>query len=171
MAFNVRQIFAALNDARVEYVVVGGLAVILHGYLRATADLDLAMGLSRDNARRGMQALAGIGLQPRLPVAMEDFADPGKRAQWRDQRNMLAFPLWDPANPLRSVDVFIEPPIDFDGLLAAARIVHLDGIDVPVASIDHLIEMKQRAGRPRDLDDIDKLRRIQREHRGCGDDD
>jgi len=37
MAFNVRQIFAALNDARVDYVVVGGLAVILHGYLRATA--------------------------------------------------------------------------------------------------------------------------------------
>lgn len=39
MSFNVRQIFAALNDAQVDYVVVGGLAVILHGYLRATADL------------------------------------------------------------------------------------------------------------------------------------
>lgn len=39
MSFNVRQIFAALNDAQVAYVVVGGLAGILHGYLRATADL------------------------------------------------------------------------------------------------------------------------------------
>ena len=76
MAFNVRQIFSALNDAGADYVVVGGLAVILHGYLRATADLDLAVGLSPDNAGRAMTALATIGLRPRLPVAMEDFCDP-----------------------------------------------------------------------------------------------
>ena len=58
MAFNVRQIFSALNDAEVDYVVVGGLAVILHHYLRATADLDLAIGLSPDNAATGMRALS-----------------------------------------------------------------------------------------------------------------
>jgi hypothetical protein len=71
MAFNVRPIFAALNDAGVDYVVVGGLAVILQGYLRATADLALAIGLSPANAGRGMRALASIGLQPRLPVPMD----------------------------------------------------------------------------------------------------
>ncbi|HRO62368.1 hypothetical protein [Thermomonas sp.] len=160
MAFNVRQIFAALAQAHVDYVVVGGLAVILHGYLRATADLDLALGLSGDNPARGMQALAGIGLQPRLPVPLEDFADAAKRDDWRRSRNMQVFPLWDPANPLRSVDVFIEEPIDFRSLLAAAIDKDLDGVPVKVACIPHLIEMKQRAGRPRDLDDIAKLREI-----------
>jgi len=160
MAFNVRQIFAALDEAQVDYVVVGGLAVILHGYLRATADLDLALGLSGDNPARGMQALAGIGLQPRLPVPLEDFADAAKRDDWRRSRNMQVFPLWDPANPLRSVDVFIEEPIDFRSLLAAAIDKDLDGVPVKVACIPHLIEMKQRAGRPRDLDDIAKLREI-----------
>lgn len=160
MAFNVRQIFAALDEAQVDYVVVGGLAVILHGYLRATADLDLALGLSGDNPARGMQALAGIGLQPRLPVPLEDFADAAKRDDWRRSRNMQVFPLWDPANPLRSVDVFIEEPIDFRSLLAAAIDKDLDGVSVKVACIPHLIEMKQRAGRPRDLDDIAKLREI-----------
>lgn len=160
MAFNVRQIFAALDEARVDYVVVGGLAVILHGYLRATADLDLALGLSGDNPARGMQALAGIGLQPRLPVLLEDFADAAKRDDWRRNRNMQVFPLWDPANPLRSVDVFIEEPIEFRSLLAAAIDKDLDGVSVKVACIPHLIEMKLRAGRPRDLDDIAKLREI-----------
>lgn len=160
MAFNVRQIFAALDEARVDYVVVGGLAVILHGYLRATADLDLALGLSGDNPARGMQALAGIGLQPRLPVLLEDFADAAKRDDWRRNRNMQVFPLWDPANPLRSVDVFIEEPIEFRSLLAAAIDKDLDGVPVKVACIPHLIEMKLRAGRPRDLDDIAKLREI-----------
>lgn len=160
MAFNVRQIFAALNGANVDYVVVGGLAVILHGYLRATADLDLAVGLSPDNARRAMQALAAIGLRPRLPVAIEDFADAEKRREWLHDRNMLVFPLWDPVNPLRSVDVFISEPIAFAALLRDAVAKDLDGLIVAVASIDHLIEMKQAAGRARDLDDIEKLRQI-----------
>lgn len=160
MAFDVRQIFAALNDARVDYVVVGGLAVILHGYLRATADLDLAIGLSPDNAQRGMQSLASIGLRPRLPVALEDFADPDKRADWLNHRNMRVFPLWDPANPLRSVDVFIDEPIAFERLLDQAVSKDLGGLVVRVASIPHLIEMKQRAARPRDLEDIDRLRQI-----------
>ena len=160
MAFNVRQIFAALNDANVDYVVVGGLAVILHGYLRATADLDLAIGLSPDNARRGMESLASIGLQPRLPVPLDDFADPDKRADWLKNRNMLVFPLWDPANPLRSVDVFISEPIAFADLSRDAVLKDLDGVQVPIASIDHLIGMKRASGRPRDLDDIDKLQHI-----------
>lgn len=160
MAFNVRQIFAALNAAHVDYVVVGGLAVILHGYLRATADLDLAIGLSPDNAKRGMDALGSIGLQPRLPVSLDDFADAGKRADWLRNRNMLVFPLWDPANPIRSVDVFIDEPVAFGDLLADAVIKDLQGLNVRIASIPHLIEMKRRAGRPRDLDDIDKLQQI-----------
>jgi hypothetical protein len=160
MAFNVRQIFAALNDARVDYVVVGGLAVILHGYLRATADLDLALGLSADNASRGMRALASVGLQPRLPVALDDFSDSDKRADWLRNRNMRVFPLWDPANPLRSVDVFIDEPIAFDELLARSVLKDIDGLTVRIASIPHLIEMKQRAARPRDMDDIDKLQRL-----------
>lgn len=165
MSFNVRQIFAALNDARVDYVVVGGLAVILHGYLRATADLDLAIGLVPDNARRGMQALAAIGLRPRLPIAIEDFADPAKRKEWT-QRNMLVFPLWDPDNPLRSVDVFVDEPVAFDRLLRDAVRKDLDGTTVPVASIDHLIEMKKGTGRSRDLQDIEKLLHIRDVERG-----
>lgn len=166
MAFNVRQIFSALNDAGADYVVVGGLAVILHGYLRATADLDLAVGLSPDNAGRAMKALASIGLRPRLPVAMEDFCDPGKRTEWQ-QRNMLVFPLWDPANPLRSVDVFIHEPVDFGDLLRDAVRKDLDGVSVPVASIEHLIRMKQEAGRERDREDIAKLRTIRDQDSGA----
>ena len=165
MAFNVRQIFSALNAAGVDYVVVGGLAVILHGYLRATADLDLAIGLSPGNARRGMEALASIGLRPRLPVAAEDFADARKREEWRTQRNMQVFPLWDPANPLRAVDVFIDEPVAFGALLAQAVTKDIDGTPVRIACIAHLIEMKQRAGRARDLDDIDKLRQLQEDAR------
>jgi hypothetical protein len=70
MAFNIREIFKALADDRVEYVVVGGFAVIMHGHLRATRDLDLVIGLHPDNCAKGMEALSRIGLRPRLPVTL-----------------------------------------------------------------------------------------------------
>jgi len=163
MAFNLREIFKTLADGKVDYVVVGGLAVIMHGHLRATRGLDLVIGLSPENCRRGVRALASIGMRPRLPVAMEDFADPAKREDWVANRNMLVFQLWDPINPDRSVDIFVREPMDFDELQADAIVKDLDGVLIPVASIRHLIRLKQAAGRSRDLDDIRALREIARE--------
>lgn len=160
MAFNLREIFKALADGEVEYVVVGGLAVIMHGHLRATRDLDLVIGLHPDNCMKGMQALSSIGLRPRLPVTLADFADPSKRADWVDNRNMLVFQLWDPVNPERSVDVFVREPLDFSAMLSEAVIKDLDGVPIRVASIRHLIILKLAAGRPLDLDDVQALREI-----------
>src|SRR5579864_7444644 len=104
MAFNLREIFKVLADANVRYVVVGGLAVIFHGHLRATADLDLVIGLERENCTKALDALASIGFESRLPVALGDFADPAKREDWVENRNMLVFQLWDPILPERSID-------------------------------------------------------------------
>ena len=160
MAFNIRQIFKALADAEVDYVVVGGFAVIMHGHLRATADLDLVIGLDGDNCHRGLDALHSIGFRPRLAVAMSDFADPDKRADWIENRNMLVFQLWDPANAERSVDIFVREPFDFDLMRSEAVNMDLDGVAIPVASIRHLIAMKSDAGRSRDVDDIAHLRQI-----------
>lgn len=160
MAFNLREIFKALADAQAEYVVVGGLAVIMHGHLRATRDLDLVIGLQPDNCAKAMDALSGIGLRPRLPVSLADFADPAKREDWVTNRNMLVFQLWDPANPERSVDVFVREPMDFQAMRSEAVTKDLDGVPIRVASIRHLIQLKQSAGRPMDLDDIAALREI-----------
>lgn len=160
MAFNLREIFKVLADAEVDYVVVGGLAVIMHGHLRATSDLDLVIGLERENCLKALAALASIGLQPRLPVTLAEFADPAKRKDWVENRNMMVFQLWDPNNPERSVDVFVREPMDFPTMLAEAQIKELDGIPIPIASIRHLIAMKRAAGRRNDLDDIEALRQI-----------
>ena len=158
MAFNIREIFKTLADAHVDYVVVGGFAVIMHGHLRATRDLDLVLGLQPDNCARAMDALSGIGLRPRLPVTLADFADPVTREDWVQNRNMLVLQLWDPANPERSVDIFVREPLDFTALLAEAVIKDIDGVSIPVVSIRHLIQLKRMAGRPRDIEDIDALR-------------
>ena len=57
MSFALSDIFDALDQANCRYVVVGGLAVILHGHLRATHDLDLVIDLEQQNCERSMHAL------------------------------------------------------------------------------------------------------------------
>ncbi len=158
MAFNIREIFKALADAEVDYVVVGGFAVIMHGHLRATSDLDLVVGLQPDNCAKALSALSGIGLRPRLPVDLADFANPSIREDWVQNRNMLVLQLWDPTNPERSVDVFVREPLDFRAMLTEAVDKELDGVPIRIASIRHLIQLKQIAGRPQDLSDIEALR-------------
>ncbi len=59
-------LFKALNDSGVRYVVVGGLAVVLHGHPRLTVDVDLVVDFDEDQALRAIDTLVGIGLRPSL---------------------------------------------------------------------------------------------------------
>lgn len=153
-------VFDALEAAGVRYVVVGGVAVVLHGHARLTADLDIAVDLSPQAATQAMEALVGLGLRPRLPVEVAGFADPAVRARWIDEQNMTVFSLWDPEDPLRSVDVFVENPIDFEELWQRSELVELSGTRTRIASIADLIRLKRIAARPQDHADIDALEAI-----------
>lgn len=153
-------VFRALEDADVRFVVVGGVAVVLHGHARLTADLDLAVDLEPGPARRAIDALVGMGLRPAAPVDPAGFAEPATRASWIAERGMLVFSLRDPEDPLRQVDLFVDEPIPFEELWTRAVLVPLDPVPVRVASIPDLIMMKELAGRPLDRDDIENLRRI-----------
>jgi hypothetical protein len=148
-------LFAAL--AQVRYVLVGGLAVVIHGHARLTADVDLIIDLDPAEALKAMQALESLGLRPRAPVQAADFADPDLRRTWIEDKGMRVFSLWDPSNPLREVDVFVEHLIPFDELFARAEIVAIGKTVARVASIADLIELKRAASRPEDLSDIEAL--------------
>lgn len=91
---SVEIIATALNAARIRYIVVGGLAVNAHGYERFTHDIDLVIGLEPDNIRRALHTLIGIGYQPSLPIAPEDFADEENRTRWHEEKSMLVLKLW-----------------------------------------------------------------------------
>ena len=153
-------VFAALGERHVRYLVVGGVAVVLHGYPRFTADLDLIVALDDSNVRAAMEALTSLGFRPRAPVGALEFADPNKRREWIQDKGLVVFSLWSPDHPATEIDVFVEEPFPFTPAFERATRVSLGSLSVRVAAIPDLILLKQRAGRPKDLDDIEKLREI-----------
>jgi hypothetical protein len=158
---SIESIVLALNQSQVRYLIAGGLAVVAHGYVRFTADVDLILALDQRNLTNAVAALKSLGYQPLAPVPFEDFIDPDKRRQWAAEKNMTVFSLFSPRHPATEIDLFLEPPLDF--LRAHAQAVHLDvapGATATFCGVKDLIELKTKAGRPRDLDDVLQLRRL-----------
>ncbi len=154
-------IVGALNAAGVRYLVVGGVAVNAHGYSRFTKDLDLVVLLERENVLGAFAALEKIGYRPNVPITAEQFADPQRRESWRNEKGMLVLQFWSDLHRETPLDVFVYEPFDFD--LEEERALAgsgADGVPARFASIPALIAMKQAAGRPQDLIDIEKLRVI-----------
>jgi hypothetical protein len=156
----IEDFLAHLAGAGVRFVVVGGVAVVIHGYARLTVDIDLVLDLDPENVRRAIQAMKARGLRTLLPVNAEDFANADLRRQWIETRNLQVFTMRDPQNPLLTVDLFAHEPIPFDELWERAEIAVFAGREIRIASIADLIAMKRAAARPQDLIDIEKLEAI-----------
>ena len=160
MVTSIETVLEAFNRAKVRYLVVGGVAVVLHGHLRTTADLDLVVQLHPSNLLKALQSLSEIGFQPRAPVPLEHLADPAIRKSWIEEKNMKVFSLWHPDLTAFDVDLFVEEPFDFDEVWARRIEVELDSTNASVIGLNDLIELKQKAGRPRDLEDVGALQAL-----------
>ena len=163
MADRFARVFEILNDAGVRYLVAGGVAVVFHGHLRATGDLDLIIDLNTENLTRAMNALERSGFQPRAPVPISSFADPETRRSWVETKNLQVFSVWHEDLPHFEVDIFVEAPFDFDAAWQRRVEVPVQRTTAPVLCLDDLLFLKRRAGRRRDLEDIAALEAIARE--------
>jgi len=158
---SVEAIVRSLNQHQVQYLIVGGLAVVAHGYVRFTSDVDLVLSVDRENLVRAMAALKALDYRPRAPVEFDEFADPANRRKWASEKNMTVFSLFSPGHQATEIDLFLEPPIDFaSAYTTAVRQEIAPGIEAAFCSLDDLIKMKVIAGRTRDIDDIARLREL-----------
>jgi predicted nucleotidyltransferase len=165
MTSPIEAVLQALNEAEVRYLIVGGVAVVLHGYLRTTADLDLWVQLEPRNLERATHALGALGYRSRAPVELGEFADPAKRREWIERKGLVVFSLWNPGGPLE-IDLFVQDPFDFGSAYARAVRVPLASTEASVIALDDLIAMKQNVGRPRDQEDLEALRGLRDAQRG-----
>jgi hypothetical protein len=151
----------ALNVRQVQYLIAGGLAVVAHGYLRFTADIDLLLSMDEANLRKALEAFSTLRYQPRAPVEMAQFIEPARRREWINEKGMTVFSLFSPEHPASEIDLFVDPPLNFaDAYSRASWLEIAPGLRASFCSLDDLIDLKQCAGRPLDLNDIEQLRKL-----------
>ena len=154
------ELLGTLSQHNVDFVLVGGMAVQLHGYMRMTYDIDLVLAMNHENLNRFINVAKNLGFSPVIPVAIESLKDADQIERWYREKGMLAFALREPTQAGSVIDVLIKPEVSFDNLLVDAVDGELFGRKIKVASIDHLLIMKRIANRPKDQLDIIALEKI-----------
>jgi len=161
---SVQTIIQALNEAGVRYLVVGGLAVVAHGHMRFTADLDLVLDFDEENLRRAIEVFASLGFRPRAPVPLRQFADTEIRQGWIKDKGLTVLSLFSDDHPLTEVDLFAADPFGFDQVYARrVSMAIAPDIEATFVGLKDLVGMKRAAGRPQDLSDIEQLEDLSRE--------
>ena len=157
-----REILKKLQDENFEYLIVGGMAVNLHGYTRATADLDILILLSEENIRKFVSVIKALGYKPRVPVELEDFISETNRKNWIEGKNMKVFSVYNPKDEAEHIDVLVQYNLDFKEVYKNKVIYNVEGVNMPIISIEDLIKLKEEANRNIDRSDILALRKILR---------
>ena len=139
----------ALNRHGAEYVVVGATAMQLWGTTRATRDVDLLIRATEENAARVLEALSELG--------------EGLAGKWLAEE-VASKPVTLIGDTPRVDLLTVAWSVRYEDAAPAARVFKVEDVEVPAASIDHLIESK-RTGRLQDEADIQVLELI-RELRG-----
>nr|WP_281415147.1 nucleotidyl transferase AbiEii/AbiGii toxin family protein [Geobacter hydrogenophilus] len=152
-----------MNRKKVRYLLAGGLAVNLYGIERSTGDIDLVVELEQHNLDKFVEVMQELGFKPKVPVPVEEFVRQEKRQEWMRDKGMQVFSFFDPKNPFILLDVFIEMPFDFSKVYDNRVKIRAGTTFVPLVPVSTLIEMKEKAGRPKDLADVYYLKQIEKE--------
>lgn len=146
--FNIdfREFLTSLNKNDVRYVLVGGYSVILHGYSRTTGDIDLWVERTAENYQRIVQAFNDFG----MPVF--DMTE----------KNFLEHPVWDVFTfgvPPVAIDLMISMEgFSFSDIYERSVMFKDEGVEVRVIHKNDLVALKKKAGRSKDLNDLENLK-------------
>lgn len=155
-----KQLFSALNNENVRYMIAGGVAVNLYGIERATGDIDIILSLDKENLLEFVRVAKKLGLKPKIPVKLNDLLDAEKRKTWIVEKGMMVFSLYDTKNPFFLLDIFVEVPFDFDQVYKQRKKMKFANTIIPVIPIKKLIEMKEKSDRTQDRADVFYLKKI-----------
>ena len=145
------KVCVALGQARLRFAIVGGQAVALHGAVRGTVDIDVAIVWSRRSLERAETALNDIGLVSRIPVSAKEIFE--FRDEYIKNRNLVAWNFYNPIDLSEQVDIIIA--YDLKG--KRTKQIRLANALVPILGLKDLIDMKRRSGRPQDIEDVRAL--------------
>jgi hypothetical protein len=158
-ALNPVPLLRHLSEQGVEHIIIGGFAVVAHGHVRPSKDLDIVPEPSRENLERLITALLAVNA---CDAEVSDF-DPSELAMSVTRiDDLLQGGNFRLTTDLGDLDIMQwASGIDSDDLYVELSRQSLDGdiedVPVRVCSLDHLRAMKQAAGRPQDIEDLNRL--------------
>ena len=153
-----REIFRTMNEAGIRYLIVGGLAVNLHGYRRFTAGVGIFFALGKKNFGENNRNIRSNGYGGRVPGGMKELSDEKKIRQLLEEKGMTAYTFLSDKRERIDIDVIAPDSLLFERYDRTRVVVDIDeAIQVPVISVDDLIHMKQKANRAKDIEDAAAL--------------
>lgn len=138
-----RDMLSAFIAEETEFLVVGAYALAFHGLPRATGDLDFWIARSEENADRVFRALDAFGA-PTLDLTVSDLLTPDLVFQIGIEPNRIDI--------LTSID-----GVEFGEAWKERVLAVVDGLEIPILNLRHMIQNKLAVGRPRDLADVHAL--------------
>jgi len=150
----INKICHALEQQGVRYAIVGGYAVALHGAVRGTMDVDIAINWNLNSLRKAEEAMKEIGLVSRLPVSAREIFQ--FREEYINNRNLVAWNFYNPADASQQVDIIITYDLKGKGL---QRLDTRSGT-LQILGLAELIQMKRESGRPQDIEDVKALEKL-----------
>jgi len=154
------EILKEFQRQRVKYVLVGGIAFNLLGGYRNTLDMDILVEMTDNNLRKIVRILKKAGYRVRQPIDPIMIADGKIRQDWISRKHMKAFNFYKSEKSYEEVDIIIDSPVDFREAIKDAIKVKVGRLKLPVISPKNFIKMKRRAGRDKDLRDIEEIKII-----------
>ncbi len=141
-------------DKKLRYLIVGGVAVNLHGYPRFTNDIDILLALDHDNLAKMAAIMKEMGYEQRLPIAIQELEDTDKVRRFVKDKGLVAYSFIHTKEPQFNIDVLVGESLEFEKFTLHTMHADVWGLDVPVVSIDDLIAMKQHSDREKDVQDV-----------------
>jgi hypothetical protein len=138
------QFVESLTEAKVDYLIVGGYAVGIHGHPRFTGDMDIWINQNQENAKRVIEAIDYFGFSS-LGITVDDLLVP---------KNVIQM-----GNPPLRIDILTEiDGVGFEDCFPNKKVVTIAGLQFNFISYQDLIKNKLASGRAKDLDDVSNLK-------------
>lgn len=135
----------ALNDTEVNYLLVGGYSVVLHGYSRNTGDMDIWVEKTEENYAKLVKAFYIFGM-PLFDMTLENFT------------SNIEFDVFTFGRPPISIDIMTNVKgLNFNECFKDIVLMEVDGITIKTISLNNLLIAKKAANRAKDINDIEHL--------------
>lgn len=139
---------------KLRYLIVGGVAVNLHGYPRFTNDIDILLALDHENLATMARIMEAHSYQQRLPVSIQELEDSDKVRKLMKDKELVAYSFIHAQEPQFNIDVLVGASLNFEKFSKQMMTAEVWGLQIPVVSIDDLITMKRASDREKDVQDV-----------------